>query len=185
MLSERTSDPAPVLPVELRAAIDVVVKLSQAAEGQTAGRVLGQRQLTRALESCVPVTESNSMVIALGAPPDALRSAVASTMPDRIVTMVGSRFDRSLKPFRAPGRVALPTDLPRAEWDAMGYARVAATGVQGLAAILWSMGERVLRRLGRPDLADRCRIAMLRTLVAAHPSLPAAVRVLHYQRVTT
>jgi hypothetical protein len=57
-------------------------------------------------------------------------------------------------------------------------------GIRGLGSIGWAAGERILERLNRSDLADRCRVAMLRTLATSRvPGSPAMIEIHEYRRV--
>ena len=80
--------------------------------------------------------------------------------------------------------VDLPEGLPPTAWRGLGYQRSWSVGLFGVGAVAWAIAERVLRRVGRPDLADRCRLGMLRSLkTSSIGRLVAVSHVRAYHRV--
>jgi glycosyltransferase involved in cell wall biosynthesis len=173
------------LPIELRAAVDLVARASGATTGLIRGRLLGSCKLIDELQRYAPVDARASPMIALSAAAEQISGELIATQPAEVVTLVRGPLYRILRPLRAEnsGSVTLAHDLPRATWRELGYERAATIGVQGIGAIGWAFAERIGRGLGRPDLADRSRIGMLRTLIAARPCVLAAVQVRRYRAV--
>jgi hypothetical protein len=102
-------------------------------------------------------------LIALGATSDVLRAAVAKSTPQCVVTLQAGPFAKLLRPLRA-SVVDLPEGLSPAVWRDLGYQRRWSAGFFGFGTLTWALAELTLRRAGRPDLADRCRLGMLRSL---------------------
>jgi hypothetical protein len=174
------------LPLELRAAIDLIAAQCGGSSGMIRSRIVGVARLVAELKRYAPADETAASLIALGVTPAELRTTVVTTAPDQVLALVAGPLDRLLDPLRTAGavRIPLPPDLPSRAWRALGYERVTTEGIQGIGSLIWVAGERGLRRAGRPDLADRCRIAGLRTLIAAQPSSLATVRLRRYRRTT-
>jgi hypothetical protein len=170
------------LPLHLRAAIDLVAQRSAGQDHRLPARAIGHPRLVAELRTYAPADERDRSLVALGADQRDLRAAVETDAPGRVVTLASGPLERALRRLRAVP-FDLPSDLSPAAWRALGYAPATAAGVQGLGWLVWATAERVARRFGRPDLADRCRIAALRTLVTngVVPRL-AAVHVRTYER---
>jgi hypothetical protein len=165
------SDDAPVaalppadLPIALRAALDLTVVRCGGQGGQIRARVIGRRHLTGELARYAPIADDPGVLIALGAGEDDLREAVTATRPGLVLTVVDGPLARRLRGLRAGAEAEMP-DLDAATWRSLGYRRARTSGVQGVGALAWAVAERILRRADRPDLADRCKVGMLRTLV--------------------
>jgi glycosyltransferase involved in cell wall biosynthesis len=186
VVGKRSSGVPVDLPVDVRAAIALAVVHCGGLAGAIGGRVIGQERLIAEIARYASIdgVDSNRL-IALGAQPGDLQQAVATSTPDEVVAVVAGSLERFLWPLRAAVRESdpLPRDLPRGIWRRLGYERVGVDGIQGLASLGWAVGERIGRRISRPDLADRCRIAMLRSLVTATPPTLAAIRLHRYRRV--
>jgi hypothetical protein len=122
-------------------------------------------------------------LIALGATPDALRTVVVESAPQGVVTLQAGPIARLLRPIRASA-VDLPEGLSSTAWRGLGYQPSWSVGLFGVGAVAWAIAERVLRRVGRPDLADRCRLGMLRSLkTSSIGRLVAVNHVCAYNRV--
>jgi hypothetical protein len=122
-------------------------------------------------------------LIALGATPDSLRAVVGESAPQWVVTLQAGPFARLLRPIRATS-AELPEGLTFTAWRGLGYQRSWSVGLFGVGAVVWAIAERVLRRAGRPDLADRCRLGMLRSLkTSSIGRLLAVSHVRAYHRV--
>lgn len=171
------------LPIEVRVAMDAIARTSGGTDGAIRGRLLGSPLLGDELRRYAPLDRSASSLIALAAPAEQVAASLGEDSPAEVVTLVAGPLHRVLRPLRAGGDAQIPmtSDLSRAAWTAFGYAPVAAIGVQGVGSIAWALAERVLRRVGRPDLADRCRIGMLRSLIVTNPISPATMRVRRYR----
>jgi hypothetical protein len=175
------------LPLEVRAALDLVAVHCGALEGAIYGRVVGQPKLSAELGRYAPVCEEGaSQVISLGLDSLELRSVVATSAPKEIVTVTAGPLARILQPLRSKTESTTPIaspDVKNSTWRELGYERIDQHGVQGFGSVGWAAAERAMRRLNRPDLADRCRVAMLRCLIAARPFALGTVRVRHYREV--
>jgi glycosyltransferase involved in cell wall biosynthesis len=186
VLGQRTDAGPADLPLDVRAAIDLAVIHGEGLTGTIRGRVIGQERLVAELRRYAPIDGADAeRVIALGAEPADLQRVVSASVPDEVVAVAAGGLGRLLRPLRSghAGSGPLPTDLPRDAWRKLGYERSGGVGVHGLGTLSWAVGERVLRRIGRPDLADRCRIGMLRSLVVARPPVVATIRLHRYRRV--
>ena len=185
MISSLHESPLPPdLPLEFRAAIDVIALICGSAGGEIQGFVLGNERL--ALELCryAPLNESHTHLIALGLTSAELADQVDSRPDCDILTLVQGPLFRVINPLAGANAIrgSLHADIQRDQWTRMGYQRVNAIGIQGCGSIGWAVAERLLRRIRRQDLADRCRIGMLRTLIAAKPLALGSIRIHHYQR---
>jgi Glycosyl transferases group 1 len=176
--------PAPHLPVDLLAALDLITVQNGSRSGATLGRVAGQQHLKQELNRYALVTaDDNARLIALGAQPDALQNEIATFRPEQIMTLVAGPLAGPIRRMRVSPIDSAP-DLSAATWRSLGYERVSSRAISGIGAIAWAIAGRVMTRLNRPDLADRCRIAMLRTMVASRRlGAPAMVEVREYRRV--
>jgi hypothetical protein len=170
------------LSIALRAALDLTVVRCGGQGGRIRARVIGQERLTGELARYAPIADDPGVLIALGARADDLGAAVTSTTPALILTVVDGPLARQLRALRA-GMAAEMPDLDAATWRSLGYKRFGTAGMQGVGSLAWAGAERILRRAGRPDLADRCKVGMLRTLVTSRltPAL-AVVLVRAYRR---
>ena len=173
-----------VLPLELRAALDLIARASVGASGVIDGHVVGFPELTEAFGRYASISPSKKLLICLIPDPDQLRSAVTDRQAPRVWTLTTGPLHRILRPMRSQPavRIGLVDELSASQWAELGYERKTTIGVQGFGSIAWAMGERICRCLGRPDLADRCRIGMLRSLVAARPLCLGSVHVHLYER---
>ena len=169
--------------LDVRAALDLVATQTVRDDGVLAATVVGRPELVAELGRYAVPQPDPATVVALGLEPSSLRSTVTAARPERVVGMVDGRLavpDR----LPRPGTPTLGPDLSRAAWRDLGYRAVAARGVQGPGFIAWAVVERLVRRLGRPALADRARIGTLRSLVVSSLLRPLArVDVREYRKV--
>lgn len=157
------------LPIELRAALDLVVLRVGGGDGAPRGTASGAPALVAELHryGWVDATAPSPRV-ALGATPAETRTLLDAERPQRVIALQAGPIASLLAPLRRRGGDVAP-GLARSAWRAIGYAPAWEVGVFGPASLAWAAAERLLRRAGRPDLADRCRLGMLRTLVTAGP----------------
>ncbi|CCF83168.1 glycosyltransferase family 4 protein [Nitrolancea hollandica] len=171
------------LPVDLRAALELIAVRGGGLHGSIRARVIGEPRLVTELGGYAPVTDDPNQLIALGTAARDLRAVISAARPERVLTLVEGPLGGLLRPARASS-ATLPVDLSNETWQGLGYVKVMSRGVQGLGSIGWAAGERLLKRLNRPDLADRCRAAMLRTLATSRiPGSPATIKIHEYRRV--
>jgi hypothetical protein len=171
------------LPIELRAALDIIVLRSADRGGRPRGDAVGLPSLVEEWRRYGWSGNGAGLLIALGATPDALRAVVVESAPQRVVTLQAGPLSRLLRPIRTSG-LDLPEGLPPAAWRGLGYQRNWSVGLFGVGAVAWAIAEHVLRRVGRPDLADRCRLGMLRSLkTSSIGRLVAVSHVWAYSRV--
>jgi glycosyltransferase involved in cell wall biosynthesis len=187
LLGGKESSAAPVfpaqLPIDLRAALDLIALRSGGLYGSIQARVIGEPRLVVELGGYAPVADDPSQLIALGAGAQDLRAVISASRPERVLTLVEGPLGGLLRPARA-NPATLPVDLPIETWQGLGYVKVMSRGIRGLGSIGWAAGERILERLNRSDLADRCRVAMLRTLATSRvPGSPAMIEIHEYRRV--
>ena len=172
------------LPIELRAGLDLIVLRSADRGGRSTGDAVGLPHLVEEWRRYGSSGNGAWFLIALGATPDALRAVVVESAPQSVVTLQAGPFARWLRPIRASA-VDLPEGLAATTWRGLGYQPSWTAGLFGVGAVAWAIAERVLRRAGRPDLADRCRLGMLRSLkTSSFGRLVALSYVRAYHRVT-
>lgn len=176
--------PAPVeMPLELRVGLDLLVRRCGGLVGSPRGIAVGPDWVLDALVGYGWQEDPAGPFVAVGVGTAAL-SVVATatgTAPDRLLTLEEAPVGRLLGPLRT-GSVRL-TLASLSGLSELGYGPVRVAGIYGPAAIGWAVAERVLRGVGRPDLADRCRIGMLRSLLASPVGRRLAlVRAVEYRR---
>jgi hypothetical protein len=177
-------DTSAALPMELRAALDLMCELLAGEGGVLRTSLYGNPTLVSALATYGLIETQRDHSTMLGAAVNEINLTIARDEPRRVVVLGAGRLQRTLRPFRS-GVMLIPR-LPGNHWWAhRGYQLVRTIKVQGIGSIFWSGIDRLLRRFNRPQVADRCRIAMLRTLVAARSRLiPATLLIQEYRRVT-
>lgn len=156
----------PTLGIEVRAALDLIAIWTHAWDLQAA-RLVGRSDLIEAFRRYLLLPEDSHapLVIALGASPSALREIVTTAAPTHVTVLAATPTARLVRRLRtAP--ISLDGDLPASIWRALGYRLEACQGIQGIGSLVWAGGQILAQRLGRVALADRCRIAMLRTQLA-------------------
>jgi len=171
------------LPIELRAGLDVIALQNADAIGRPIGRALGLPRLIEEWRRYGSTGNDREPLVALGFPADALREIVIHSAPQRIVTLQERPCARLLRPIRVSA-IDLPLGLSPRAWRRLGYQRSSSVGLFGAGAMAWAIAERALRLLGRPDLADRCRLGMLRSLkTSSIGRFVAVISVRTYRRV--
>jgi hypothetical protein len=156
--------PTPRLPMELLAALDYIVLQTSTPDGGIRGHIVGRALLRDQLQRYGWIEDDSSCLIALDAEPTLLHEALIQLMPAQVITLSAGSLSQPLKRMRrSPALHA--NHLSATTWRSLGYYRVCSRGVQGFGSLTWAFGERLSLRLGRPELADRCRIGMLRTLL--------------------
>jgi hypothetical protein len=171
------------LPIELRAGLDLIVLRSADRAGRPTGDAVGLPRLVEEWRRYEWSGNGAGLLIALGATPEALRAVVVESSPQRVVTLQAGPFARLLRPIRT-SVVDLPEGLLPTAWHKLGYQRSWSVGLFGVGAVACAIAEQVLRRVGRPDLADRCRLGMLRSLkTSSIGRLVAVSHVRAYKRV--
>jgi hypothetical protein len=172
------------LPIELRAGLDLIVLRSADRAGRPTGDAVGLPDLVEEWRRYGWSGNGAGLLIALGASPGAIRAIVGEAAPQWVITLQAGPIARLLRPIRASA-VDLPEGLPPTAWRGLGYQPSWTAGLFGVGAVAWAIAERVLRRAGRPDLADRCRLGMLRSLKTSPIGrLVAVSHVWTYHRVT-
>lgn len=171
------------LPIELRVALDVIFARVADPHGLMSVRPVGDASLIAALGFYGTVDGSAERMAFLAVAPEQICTAVSSDKPDSVTVLTAGQLSGALRPIRHEA-VALPPALSERTWKALGYRRAASIGIQGVGSIAWASADRVCRRFRLPHVADRCRIAMLRTLVTVPPaSRFSTVLVREYRRV--
>ncbi|HET7055486.1 MAG TPA: hypothetical protein VFI12_03435 [Thermomicrobiales bacterium] len=173
------------LPFELRGALDYVAFRTGGVRGETGGRVVGDPILVNELGRYAPIAPAPETVIVLLGQSEEIAEAVAQLSVTDAWIVTAGPLDRLMRPLRTrtTGEIRPSAAVPAEQWRALGFERIDSTGIQGIGSIAWAVAERICRRFDRPDLADRCRIAMLRTLKTAGPMQLGAIRVDHHRRM--
>ena len=173
------------LPIELMAALDMIARNAGANTGLIHGRIIGQSALVAELLRYAPVDASHTLLISIGAQGSEIETAVKERRVESVLTLVCGPLLSLLRPLvsKSAFRSSIRTDLSPGEWSRLGYRHVGTTGIQGIGSLAMAMAERMFRSVNRPDLADRCRIGMLRTLVALKPLSLSTVQIRRYERV--
>jgi hypothetical protein len=173
---------SPDLPLPFRVALDLVVIATGGTTGSIAAQVIGPDWVRRELERYAPIGDDSAVAVVAGAPSDETREAIEGTSPRRVVVVAPGSLARLL-PLGDVGQGLALADLDGATWGALGYERTARRGVQGVGFSIWAIAERCCRLVNRPDLADRCRIGMLRTVVTwPYRWVPARLIVTTYRK---
>jgi hypothetical protein len=172
------------LPMELRAALDYVAARTGGMLGKTHGQPVGEPLLVRELERYAPTVPTTGTAIILLGQADDVAEAVSPLSAIDVWAVTAGPLDRLLRPLRTriAGGIRPRETMADGQWRALGFERIESTGIQGIGSIAWAVAERICRRFNRPDLADRCRIAMLRTLKTSGPLQFGAIRIDHYRR---
>jgi hypothetical protein len=150
--------------MELLAALDYIVLQTSMPDGSIHGHIVGRALLREQLQRYGWIEEDSSCLIALDADPKLLHETLVQLMPAQVITLSAGSLSQPLRQMRQSPALH-SKDLSRTTWRSLGYYRVCSCGVQGIGSLAWAFGERLYLRLGRPELADRCRIGMLRTLL--------------------
>ena len=156
------------LPIEYRVALDQVFLGTGGTSGYINADVMGVEMLRRELSYYAAIRSNDTTLIALGASTKDVTQAINQKPYQRVVTLTSGVLAEILRPIRMTPLV-IPRGLQLTDWRSAGFVRSRFLGVQGIGAITWSVAERLAHQIHRPDLADRFRIAMLRSLVASFP----------------
>ena len=171
------------LPLEVRIGLDVIARTLRVDDGAMSATVIGDPALVESLSDYAMIQPSSDRLILLWAPPHQVVDWIAEKGPEDILELTAGPLHSILAPLRSTSRKFLEkTSVTSPEWSELGYEPAMVYGIQGPAAVFWATAERVARRLGRPDLADRCRVAMLRTMVCARPFHIGSIRVRRLRR---
>ena len=165
--------PADDLPLELQVALDQIAVLAGGLTGRIEASIIGPVWLATHLRRFAEVSDDTRRLIALLVDPVDLKSALIDSRPMEVLTLSAGSLFRLLRPFRAR-QYEGPVKIRTSQWRELRYRQVKEVHIQGIGPLGWAIGERLLNRAGRPDLADRCRIGMLRTQVSGQLSLRAA-----------
>ena len=175
---------APDVPIELRMAIELIAMQSSTRPGGIRADVVGDVSLTHEFAFYAPIGQSSALLIALSLEPDRLAALLSARQPQTVLTLVSGSLVRPLRPLRSHA-LQIASDLSDEVWRSLGYDRLNTRGFQGIGSMVWALGERITRRLGRSELADRCRIAMQRTVPASHMGARlSTILVREYRRIS-
>jgi hypothetical protein len=172
------------VPIDVRAAIDLVAARCTDGGGEIAGMMLGAEHLQVELGLYARRNDADFRIIALDSDPETLAQSLATHDADEVWCVAAGPAHRLMRPLRR-SRQADVTHAAGELSDTLrnhGFARSTRVGIQGPGYIFWAVAERVLLRLQRPDLADRCRIAMLRSLITMAPFHVGAISVTSFRR---
>lgn len=174
------------LPLELRGALDVIARELTDPTGHISAEVSGSQIMVDELSRYGHLSPSPDVLILLLVAPEEAAAAISSTAAIEVWTLTAGRLGAVLGPLRSrsASRTAVSKNLAVDRWRDCGFECRGSIGIQGPGAIAWAIGERICRRRNRPDLADRCRIGMFRTLLTARPLYLGTIKVTHYQRST-
>lgn len=164
MPASRTLQSRP-LGIEVRAALDLIATWARAWDPREV-RLIGRADLIEEFRRYLPFPEDPQapLLIALGASPPALREIVTTTAPTDVTILAAAPLARLIRRLRTDP-ISLERDLPASIWRALGYRLAACQGIQGIGSLGWACAQVLAQRLDHLALADRCRIAMLRTLL--------------------
>lgn len=169
---------SPDLPMELRSAVDIAVDQTMTGEGVLPAHVMGSDRLVAEFSLYGASHSGTDWLVLLGADESLVRSAIAEHRPPHVVSVVLGPLGK-LPIGRTDG---LREDMSREAWREMGYSVARSVGIKGPGWYGWAAAERICRLAKRPDLADRCRIGTLRTLVSLGNRPMSTVVVRRYQR---
>jgi len=174
-------DTTSALPMEIRASLDLLFELLAGERGVMSTSVIGQPSLVTALGRYGTIESDRDRPTFLGVLAREISITLARNQPPRIVVLGSGRLQRVVRPLR---RSVAPVPRVPADgwWERQGYRLVRSIKIQGVGSLFWSSCDRLLRRFDRTALADRCRIAMLRTLVAARWSIAPSTLCIHEYR---
>jgi hypothetical protein len=172
------------LPIELRASLDLLFELLAGSHGVMRTCTIGDPTLIAALASYGSIEPNQAHPTFLGASTGEIDATIMRLQPAQVTVFGSSAFQRLIQPLRRSVHAVM--SLPEERWwEQRGYRQVKSIGIQGVGSLFWSTGDRILRMLNRPQFADRCRIAMLRTLVSAQRRLvPSTLLIRQYRRTT-
>jgi hypothetical protein len=177
-------DARAALPMELRASLDLLYELLAGDRGVMRTSIIGEPSLASALARYGTIKSDSERATILGVSAHQISETIARDQPERIIVLGSGRLAHLTRPLRR-NRTLVPRVPGDRWWEDRGYQRMRSIKVQGTGSLFWSACDRVLRRLNQVHLADRCRVAMLRTLVAAHwRFVPSTLCIQQYRRAT-
>jgi hypothetical protein len=176
-------DARSALPMEMRASLDLLFELLAGEHGVVRTSAFGEPSLISALAAYGTIEPDRDHSTFLGATESEIGLNIERDQPP-LVTLLGSgRLQHIIGPLRRSGD-AIPRVPANGWWEERGYRLARTIKVQGIGSLVWSSCDRLLRRFDRPHLADRCRIAMLRTLIAARwRAMPGTLLIQDFRRV--
>ena len=171
-----------MLPMEIRVGLDIVFQRVSSDCGAMRSRFIGDANLIEAISRYGNVSDDASHVTALGADAAEFRATLAELSPSTVVTLSAMRNGERIRRLRRDPFI-IPNNLEGSEWNGFGLQRTELIGIQGLGSLTFAAGHLLFTRANRPDVADRCRIGMLRTLVTTRPGVRlATIAVSEYRR---
>ncbi|HEX7103698.1 MAG TPA: hypothetical protein VF201_13720 [Nitrolancea sp.] len=175
-------DTGAALPIEMRASLDLLFELLAGERGVIRTSAIGKPSLISALAAYGTIEPSRDHSTFLGASVSEIGLNIGRNQPQQITVLGSGRLQHVIGPLRRS--VDLIPRVPAGGWwKHRGYQLIRSIKVQGAGSLFWSSCDRLLRRVDRPQLADRCRIAMLRTLIAARWSTaPATLLIQEFRR---
>ena len=172
-----------MLPMEIRVGLDIVFQRVCSGGGEMRSRFIGDTNLIEAISQYGNVFDDASHVTALGADAAEIRQTLTELSPSTVVTLSAMKNGDRIRRLRRDPLI-IPTNLDSPEWDGFGLHRTGLVGIQGLGSLMFAAGHLLFTRANRPDVADRCRIGMLRTLVTTRPGVRlATIAVSEYRRL--
>jgi hypothetical protein len=160
------------LPEELRAALGIVLARAGASGESMRAAVIGDPTIVCWFHQLTQVVHSDHQLLAVGAEPTLLLRAIRDRAPARVIILSAGRLAKALAPIRRdPLRV--PAAPPRSVLRPLGYTRTRRAAALGPGSICWAAVERLFSRLGRIDIADRCRVARQASLIVSSPFVTA------------
>lgn len=157
----------PPLGIEIRAALDLIATWARQTDPPRV-RLVGRSDLIDELGRYLPLPEDPRapILIALGASPSVLHENLAASAPTHVIVLAAGSLARAVRRLRTYP-ISVEPDLPASIWRACGYRMAESQGVQGAGSLVWAGANLLAERWDRSALADRCRIAMLRTLLTS------------------
>lgn len=170
------------LPMEMRASLDLLFELLASEQGVMRTSAIGDQSLISALAMYGTLELDRDHPTYLGASATEIGLNIGRDQPQRVTVLGSGRLQRVIGPLRRRADL-IPRTPAIGWWERRGYQLIRSIKVQGLGSLVWSGCDLLLRRFDRPHLADRCRIAMLRTLIAARWRIaPATLLIQEYRR---
>lgn len=170
------------LPMEMRASLDLLFELIASERGVLRTSAIGKPLLISALAIYGTIEPDRNHATFVGASMNEISLNIGRDQPQRITVLGSGGLQRVIGPLRR-GVDLIPRLPDSGWWEHRGYQLVRSIKIQGAGSLFWSSCDRLLRRFDRPHLADRCRVAMLRTLIAARwRTAPATLLIQEYRR---
>jgi hypothetical protein len=171
------------LPVDLRMALEFIVTRTSSFPSPIEARIVGHPELICELRRYASSANSSRRVIGLSVEQERLWNVLREMRPECVLILVGGPLAQLVQPLRSDV-VRVASDLPSRAWRSAGYERASSHGFLGPGAMGWAAVERAARTFGRPDLADRSRIAMRQCASSSRAGrLLSTILVRKYRRV--